>query len=115
MIASSDSGPAGLALAGLLAAFLLFILLRTEVELLIVALRGLELALPVFRLYDHHDIHGETVGTKAFDEVGAQVLIVLLLALAIDARFFRLSTSRDRLDVAAICSTMLLLAVSELR
>jgi hypothetical protein len=30
---------------------------------------------------------GKTSGSLRFDEVGAQILIVLLLALAIDARF----------------------------
>jgi hypothetical protein len=113
MIASSRSGPWSLVLSGLLAAFVLFALLRTEVEPLIGALRALEVALPILAFTLTTTFMGETTGTRAFDEVGAQVLIVLLLALAIDARFFRLSAERDRLDVAAICFTMLLLAVGE--
>jgi hypothetical protein len=56
---------------------------------------------------------GKTAGTLHFDEVGAQFLIVLLLALALDARFFRLQTGRDSLDVVAICFTMVLLAAGE--
>ena len=77
------------------------------------ALRALDVALPVLAFTLTTTFMGETAGTRAFAEVGAQVLIVLLLALAIDARFFRLRAGRDRLDVAAICFTMLLLAVGE--
>lgn len=113
MIGSSKAGPLGFAAAAILLLFAGLALLRTEVELLIATLRGLEVALPVFAFLITTTLMGETIGTRAFHEVGAQVLIVLLLALAIDARFFRLSARRDRLDVAAICFTMTLLAVGE--
>jgi MFS family permease len=52
-------------------------------------------------------------GTLGFDEVGAQIVVVLLLVLAIDTRFFRLRKDRDGLDRAAILFTMILLGAGE--
>lgn len=41
---------------------------------------------------------GSRRGTVDFDEIGAQVIVILVLALAIDVRFFRLAAGRDRLE-----------------
>jgi hypothetical protein len=94
-----------------LAVFVLF--LRTDTALLIRLLAGLQLFLPIAAFALTTLLMGKTAGTVRFDEVGAQVIIVLLLALAVDARFFRLRADRDRLDVLAILYTVLLLAVGE--
>jgi hypothetical protein len=94
-----------------LAVFVL--LLRTDTALLLRLLVGLELLLPIAVFGLTILLMGKTAGTVRFDEVGAQVIIVLLLALAVDARFFRLRVDRDRLDVLAILYTVLLLAVGE--
>ncbi|HET8565847.1 MAG TPA: hypothetical protein VFL77_05175 [Solirubrobacterales bacterium] len=89
------------------------VLLRTDTGLLVRILSGLRLLLPIVAFSLTTILMGKTAGTVRFDEVGAQVIIVLLLALAIDARFFRLRAGSDRLDVSAILFTMLLLAVGE--
>jgi hypothetical protein len=94
-----------------LAVFVL--ILRTDTELLVRVLRGLQLFLPIAAFGLTALLMGKTAGTTSFDEVGAQVIIVLLLALAVDARFFRLRVGRDRLDVVAILYAVLLLAVGE--
>lgn len=54
-----------------------------------------------------------SIGSKAFREVGAQIIVVLLLALAIDTRFFRLRSDRDRFDLAATIFTLILLGSGE--
>jgi hypothetical protein len=94
-----------------LAVFVL--LLRTDTELLVRVLHGLQLFLPIAAFGLTTLLMGRIAGTVSFDEVSAQVIIVLLLALAVDARFFRLRAGRDRLDVVAILYTVLLLAVGE--
>jgi hypothetical protein len=102
------------ALGGTLFALIIVVaLLRTDTELLIRALRGLQVLGPIVAFSLISLLMGKTSGSLHFDEVGAQILIVLLLALAVDARFFRLRAGRDRLDVAAILFTMSLLAVGE--
>lgn len=109
-----SSGPVVLIAALLLLAGFLWSLLRIDVEALIGVLRGGQVAAPVIVFSLTSTLMGETAGTLGFDEIGAQVLIVLLLALALDARFFRLQTGRnDRLEIAAILFTMLLLALGE--
>jgi hypothetical protein len=95
----------------LLAGFVM--LLRTDTDLLIRFFRGLQLLLPIAAFGLTSMLIGDTPGTVRFDEIGAQVITVLLLALAIDARFFRLRAGRDRLDVAAILFVVLVLAVGE--
>ena len=95
-----------------LSAFVL--LLRIDIGLLIRVLRGLQPILPIVAFSLTSLLMGKTTGTVRFDEIAAQVIVVLVLALAIDARFFRLRADRDRLDVVAILYTMLLLAIGEL-
>jgi hypothetical protein len=105
--------PASAALGALGAAGFFWLLQRMNVERLI---EGLELAgsaLPLCAYLVVASTMGETRGSLAFAEVGAQVIVVLLLVLAIDARFFRLRTDRDRLDLSATIFTLLVLAVGE--
>jgi hypothetical protein len=54
-----------------------------------------------------------SIGSRAFREVGAQIIVVLLLALAIDTRFFRLRSDRDRFDLAVTIFTLILLGSGE--
>jgi hypothetical protein len=56
---------------------------------------------------------GEPHASLSFDEVAAQVIPVLLLALALEARFFRLHRIREPLDLAAALFTMLVLGCGE--
>jgi hypothetical protein len=56
---------------------------------------------------------GSSQGTTAFDEIGAQVIVVLLLALALEARFFRLHRVREPLELGATLFTMLVLGAGE--
>jgi hypothetical protein len=90
------------------------LLFRADIRLLIHALRGLQPILPIVAFSLTSLLMGKTTGTVRFDEIAAQVIVVLVLALAIDARFFRLRADRNRLDVVAILYTMLLLAIGEL-
>lgn len=102
------------ALVGSLLAFaLIVLLLRTDTELIVRLLGSLQMLGPVLAFTILSTVMGKTAGTLSFDEVSAQVLIVLLLALAVDARFFRLRPGQDRLDVIVVLYTMLLLAVGE--
>jgi hypothetical protein len=105
--------PASAVLGAMGAAGLFWLMQRMNVERVI---DGLELAgnaLPVFAYLLVAAMMGETRGSLAFAEVGAQVIVVLLLVLAIDARFFRLRTDRDRLEVSATIVTLLILAAGE--
>lgn len=103
------------ALIGTVVVLIAFVLLlRIDIGLFIHALRGLQPILPIVTFSLTSLLMGKTTGTVRFDEIAAQVIVVLVLALAIDARFFRLRADRDRLDVVAILYTMLLLAIGEL-
>jgi hypothetical protein len=57
---------------------------------------------------------GSTRATVRFDEIGAQVIAILVLALAIDVRYFEIIESRDRLEVTSTCFVMILLGIGEL-
>jgi hypothetical protein len=109
----ASSGPVVLITGLLLAAGFFGVLLRIDVEALIGVLRGGQVGAPVIVFTLTSALMGETAGTLGFDEIAAQVLIVLLLALALDARYFRLRAGRDRLDVVGVLFTMLLLALGE--
>jgi hypothetical protein len=114
VLALSEGKSLGAAIIGSLLALTAFVLLlRTDTELLIRVLRGLQLLLPIVAFAVTTLMMGKTAGTIRFDEVAAQVIIVLLLVLAVDARFFRLKKDRDRLDVVAIVYTMVLLGSGE--
>jgi hypothetical protein len=113
IVSESDAGPVTLALSGLLPFVVIMILIRVDVATVLRSLPTLGAILPVFAFSLVTLLMGQTSATHSFDEIGAQVIVVLLLALAIDARFFRLSASRDRLEIAAVAFTMMVLAVGE--
>lgn len=107
------SSPGGLAFAVGLAVVVLIAFVRVDLTAFLRALRTMRAFLPVAAFSAITAAMGSEAGTRAFDEVGAQAIVVLLLALAIDARFFRLRIDYDRIDALAVCLTMTLLAVGE--
>jgi uncharacterized membrane protein YhhN len=86
---------------------------RLNLARLLEALESLGVVVPLVTYLAVTALMGPTAGTSRFSEIGAQVIVVLLLALAVDARFFRLRPERDRLEVGAVLFTMLLLATGE--
>lgn len=86
---------------------------RIKVDSLIREIDALRLALPVFAYLLIAGFVGDSPGSLAFHEVASQIIVVLLLALAIEARFFRLRSARDPSDVRAMLFTMAALAAGE--
>jgi hypothetical protein len=113
VISSASAGPVSLAIAVIGAGGVVLLLLRLDIGRFLAALEILGVVLPIAAYVAVTDLMKPTVGTLRFAEVGAQVIVVLLLALAVDARFFRLRPDRDRLETAAILLTMMLLASGE--
>lgn len=111
----SGAGSVALVIAALLAFGLIALMMRVELALALRQFEGLGAVLPVFAFSLATLLVGRTPATPAFNEIGAQVIVVLLLALAIDARFFRLRAGRDRVEGAGVAFTMLALAVSTTR
>jgi hypothetical protein len=85
-----------------------------DLDRMIAALRAALVFLPILAYLVTVAWIGSTGATVRFDEIGAQVIAVLVLALAIDVRFFRLTGDRDRLEVMSTCFVMILLAIGEL-
>lgn len=85
-----------------------------DLDRMAVALRAAHVFLPILAYLVTVAWIGSTRATVRFDEIGAQVIAVLVLALAIDVRFFRLTADRDRLEVMSTCFVMILLAIGEL-
>jgi hypothetical protein len=104
--------PLALILGLIFALAFFWFLVRVDVDQARLFLEILGAVLPVvaFAIFD---VITPSTGSKAFREVGAQVIVVLLLALAIDTRFFRLRSDRDRLDLAATVFTLILLGSGE--
>jgi hypothetical protein len=112
-ILESHLGPLGLA-ATLIAALVgMRLLNRVRAEPLIAVLETTRAILPVVAFLSISLLVGRGAGNVAFDELGAQVIVVLLLALAIDARFFRLHAAAETQDVISILFTMLVLGIGE--
>ncbi len=113
-VIAQSSGGAGSAIIGaLLAAIAVVVLARADVGSVLNLLDAARVAGPVFAYIAFYDLMGESAGTISFDEIGAQVIVVLVLALAVEARFFRLQVDRDRLDLMATILIMLILASGE--
>jgi hypothetical protein len=106
-VARSTAGPVGIAMGALMALCVWVLWSRADIELLLRALDTLRAVLPLVAFTVVATMVGSSRGTVAFDEMGAQIIVVLLLALAIDARFFRLRAGKDRLDLAATFSRWL--------
>jgi hypothetical protein len=111
--ARDASNPVG-AVAGVLLAFGLWGLVRrTEAAFLLRVLDGLRFFLPIVAFLLTMELVGDSTGTIAFDEVAAQIIAVFLLALALEARFFRLHRVREPLDLAGALFTIVLLGSGE--
>jgi hypothetical protein len=94
-------------------ALVFFALVRSDLDSLISVIDELRFAFPLFAYLLVATFVASSPGTPTFHEIGAQIIVILLLALAIDARFFRLRSSRNRMDKAGILFTMAVLAVGE--
>lgn len=96
-----------------LALGLAVVIRRTDALVLLRALQGLRLFLPIAAFEVVSQFVGESSGSLHFDEIAAQVIPVFLLALAIEARFFRLNLIAEPLDLGAMLFTLLLLGSGE--
>ena len=112
-IARADSGPITGTVAFVLALGFLAFLRFVPVEQLLRALDAFRFAAPVFAYVITSIFVGSRKATMEFDEIGAQVIVVLLLALAVEARFFRIRAGVERLELASIFFTLLVLAAGE--
>jgi hypothetical protein len=112
-VSRQSTHPLRLAVSVLAAAGVWVLISRTDVGLLLRALDTLRAALPVMAYLVASVFIGSSHGTTAFDEIGAQVIVVLLLALALEARFFRLHRVREPLELGATLFTMLVLGAGE--
>jgi hypothetical protein len=109
----SESGAMSQAIGAVGAVVVALLFRRLDLALLLEILESLGVVVPLFAYLVVTVLMGPTPGTTHFSEIGAQVIVVLLLALAVDARFFRLKPERDRFEVGAVLFTMLLLATGE--
>lgn len=113
-ISRHSAHPVSLAVGAMLAITIWMLISRADVPLLLRALDGMRKVLPVFAFLITTWFVGSSRGGQAFDEVAAQVIAVLLLALALEARFFRLGRVRQTLELGATLFTMLVLGCGEL-
>jgi hypothetical protein len=86
---------------------------RVQIEAMVRALEALRLLVPIVVFAITGALIGSQKGTLAFDQIGAQLIVVLLLALALEARFFRVRGTDERVDVMASLLGMALLAAGE--
>jgi hypothetical protein len=107
------SAPAAAALGSLMSLAILVIFLIIDVESLVAHLSDFRPIIPVLVFSGVSLSMSNTAGNVQFDEIGAQIIVVLLLALAVDARFFRVRRDTDGYDMAAIFFAMAILAVGE--
>jgi hypothetical protein len=111
--AQNVSNPVSAAVGVLLALGLLELVRRTEAAFLLRVLDGLRFFLPIVAFLLTMELVGDSTGTVPFDEVAAQIIAVFLLALALEARFFRLHRVREPLDLAGALFTILMLGSGE--
>jgi hypothetical protein len=86
---------------------------RVQIEAMVRVLEALRLLVPIVVFAITGALIGSQKGTLAFDQIGAQLIVVLLLALALEARFFRVRGTDERVDVMASLLVMALLAAGE--
>lgn len=86
---------------------------RVQIDALVRALEALRLLVPIVVFAITGALIGSQKGTLAFDQIGAQLIVVLLLALALEARFFRVRGTDERVDAMASLLVMALLAAGE--
>jgi hypothetical protein len=113
IFAKSTAGPAATTVAFLLAVAAIPLFRRLNVAKVTEGLKELGAVLPLIAYLSFALLVEPRAGTVGFDEISAQVIVVLLLALAIDARFFRLRAGGHWLDVAATFWTLVMLGAGE--
>jgi hypothetical protein len=113
VVARSNGGPLAALFATLAVGVVMALAARVDIAATTRVLGGLRVFLPIVAFVFITTWIGTAAGTLQFDEIGAQVIAVLLLALAVDARFFWLRTDWDRLDVIGTCLIMVILAAGE--
>jgi hypothetical protein len=112
MIVRDSTGPGPLVIAVVFVALICTFAARVDLAAMVRALDALRLLVPIVAFFLVGTFIGSRKGTLAFDEVGAQLIIVLLLALALEARFFRIGV--DRFDAMVSLLVIALLAAGEL-
>lgn len=106
--------PASLVIAAFIATSAIAVAGLVDPARLVATLRAGRLFLPVAAYVITVSWIGSSRGSLRFDEIGAQVIAVLALALALDARYFRLDQTMERLEVLSSCFVILLLGIGEL-
>lgn len=69
---------------------------RVHIEAMVRALEALRLLVPIVVFAIIGALIESQKETLAFDQIGAQLIVVLLLALALEARFFRVRGTDER-------------------
>jgi hypothetical protein len=113
LVVRSSASPGALAFAVVVALAVSMVAARLDVAAAIQVLDALRVLVPIVASSVVGALIGSRQGTFGFDEVGAQLIVVLLLALALEARFFRVRGDEERLDALAPFLVMALLAVGE--
>ena len=112
-IAENKSGPITGIVALLLAVGFLAFLRFVDVDALLRGLEALRFAAPIFAYVGVSLFVGDKKGATTFNEVAAQIIVVLLLALAIETRFFQIRSELGWLERGSILFTFLVLAAGE--
>jgi hypothetical protein len=112
MIVRDSTGPAALVIAVVAVALICSAAARVDLGAMVRTLAALRLLVPIVAFFLVGTLIGSRKGTLAFDEVGAQLIVVLLLALALEARFFRIGV--DRFEAMVSLLVIALLAAGEL-
>jgi hypothetical protein len=113
VVARSEGSPLAALFAAIAVGVVMVPAARADIAATVRVLDGLRVFLPIVGFLLVTSWIGTAAGTLKFDEIGAQVIAVLLLALALDARFFWLRSDRDRLDALGTCFIMVALATGE--
>jgi hypothetical protein len=111
--ARSEGGPLSFSFAAIAVAVAAVLFARVNIATMVRVLDAMRIFLPIVAFLLVTNWTGAAAGTLRFDEIGAQVIAVLLLTLAVDARFFQLGGNRDRLDVMGTCFIMVILSAGE--
>jgi len=112
-IIESSASAGSMAVAVILAIAIAMIASRLSAALVVGALESLGVIIPVAAFIITCALIGSQDGTIAFHEIGAQLIVVLLLALALEARFFGVRDRTERFDLLVPLYVMALLAVGE--
>jgi hypothetical protein len=113
MILDTAASLGALLLASAMAGAASLFAARVQIEAMVRMLEALRLLVPIVVFAITGALIGSQKGTLAFDQIGAQLIVVLLLALALEARFFRVHGTDERVDVMASLLVMALLAAGE--